>query len=141
MFNEDDQEEPATVLVTVNGNQNYDIKNLPGFKRKQLIESGQLSIDSFIKADNIPGYKLKLMRERFKANNGLVAGNKPEPTIDITKLSVGDLVSYKNTVTEVKEINLTKNSVYIDIKGKKKGWVNISKLKPVTIPPDNEDDE
>jgi hypothetical protein len=61
--------------------------------------------------------------------------------IDITKLQKGDLVSYKNIVTPVKDINMKKNLVNIDIKGKIKGWVSINKLKPVNIPPESNEEE
>jgi hypothetical protein len=143
MFNEpDDIEDPVSVVVRVNSGQTYDLKNLPGAKRKQLIDAGEISIDKFVQADNMPGYKLKLMRDRFKINNPQLAeSNTSVAEIDITKLQKGDLVSYKNIVTPVKDINMKKNLVNIDIKGKIKGWVSINKLKPVNIPPESNEEE
>jgi len=137
MFHEEDREEPASVMLTINSGQNYDIKNLPGFKRKQLIENGEASIDSFVQADNMPGYKLKKMRDRFRENNNLV--DSSIPFVDIKTLTVDSLVSYRNIVTEAKKINVEKGLVYIKIKGKKEGWVKVEKLKPVIIPPNEEE--
>ena len=132
MSNEEDVEEPAVALVTTSSGQHYDIKNIPGFLRKRLIENGELSIGSFVQADNMPGHKLQKMRESFSINNKF--DSSTTPTLDINTLAEGDLVSYKKFTTEVKKVNVEKGLVLIDIKGVKKGWVGVDKLKAVVIP-------
>jgi hypothetical protein len=137
MFN-DDQEEPAAVLVASVNGQEYDIRNIPGFKRKQLIDSGAIKLESFVQADNMPGAKLKKMRDRFKLSNNMTTGDKPVSEIDITTLEVGTLVEYRKVATEVKKINVKKELVSIS-HGGKTIWVNVAKLKPVDIPPVDEE--
>lgn len=139
MFHENEEEEPASVMVHIQGGE-YDIKNLPGYKRKQLIESGQATVGTFIQADNMPGYKLKAMRDRLAGNLGLKE-KKSDAITDISTLEEGSLVKFKKHVTEVKKLNPEKNLVYIDIKGVKKGWIGIEKLKAVNIPPKEEEEE
>ena len=136
---EEDKEEPASVMVTSTQGQGFDIKNIPGFKRKQLIDSGQINLTSFVMEDNMPGAKLKKLRDAFKLNNSMTQGAPSISLIDITSLEEGSLVSYRNTVTEVKKINVEKGLVYINLKGNKKGWINVAKLKAVTIPPEDEE--
>lgn len=139
---EDEKEEPASVIVTNVRGEGYDIKNIPGFKRKQLIESGDISIESFVQADNMPGSKLKKLRDRFKLSNNMGtrdSNSASKALLDINDLTVGSLVTYRKVVTEVKKINVKKGLVYINIKGTKDGWIGIDKLKPVNIPPVDEE--
>jgi hypothetical protein len=135
---EEDKEEPATVIITSVSGQGYDIKNIPGFKRKQLIDSGDITVESFVQADNMPGAKLKKMRDAFKSNNNIVPDDKSTPLIDINTLEIGGLVSYRKFVTEIRKINIEKGLVNINYNGKVV-WVNVAKLKSVNIPPDDEE--
>ena len=141
MFEKDDDNEPASVIVHSIRGEGYDIKNLPGFKRKQLIESGDITIDSFVQADNMPGAKLKALRDKFRANNNIAPNTKPTTPIDINTLQVGTLVMYKKIVTEVKKIDLKKNRVLVNNKENKGVWVPVENLKEVTTPSDDNDDE
>lgn len=133
MFNGEEPEEPASIMIEAHSGF-YDINNMPGYKRKQLIESGAVSIDRFTQADNVPGHKLKKMRDALKKNLGFKVKESSSSIIDITTLEIGGLVSYKNTAVEIKELDIKKGKVYINVKGLHKGWVNIKNLKSVIIP-------
>src|SRR6266496_1224126 len=134
MFEEEKDELVSVIVTNVHG-EGYDIKNIPGFKRKQLIDSGDITLESFVQADNMPGAKLKSIRDKFKSNNNMTTGDaNTTPEIDINNLEVGSLVMYKKVVTEVKKINVEKGLVYISLQGGKNGWINVVKLKVVNIP-------
>lgn len=135
---EEDKEEPATLIITSVSGQGFDTKNISGFKRKQLIDSGDITLESFVQADNMPGAKLKKMRDKFKKDNNMISSKEPIPLIDINTLEVGGLVSYRKFVTEVRKINIEKGLVNINYNGKVV-WVNVAKLKSVNIPPDDEE--
>lgn len=142
---EEEKEEPASVIVQNIRGEGYDIKNIPGIKRQQLINSGDISIESFVQADNVPGAKLQKLRDRFKKSNNLEADTKsdtkPKTPIDINKLEVGSLVMYKKIVTEVKKIDLTKGRVLVNNKENKGVWVPVESLKEVNTPSDDNDEE
>lgn len=138
MFDED-KEEPATVIVTNFRGEHYDIKNIPGFKRKQLIDSGDISIESFVQADNMPGAKLKKLRDRFKKSNNIMSDTKPVISIDINKLELGSLVMYRKVVTEVKKIDVKKGKVLVKNRENKDVWVPVSNLKVVDTPDNDEE--
>jgi len=139
MFEEKD-DDPASVIVTNIRGEGYDIKNIPGFKRKQLIDSGEITVESFVQADNMPGAKLQKLRERFKKSNKMLS-TKPTTPIDISKLLVGSLVSYRKTVTEVRKIDVKKNRVLINNKENKGIWVPVENLKEVNTSSDDNDEE
>lgn len=135
MFNENDNEdEPAVAMITTLRGNNYDAKNIPGFLRKRLIDSGEISINTFVKADNLPGHKLKAMRDRFRKNNPNLGPQAPvSDAIDFDTLEVGSMVQFKKYVTEVEKINANEKKVYISKGDGKKAWVAVSKLKAVVV--------
>ena len=139
---ERDDDDPASVIVTNIRGEGYDIKNIPGFKRKQLIDDGDISVESFVQADNMPGAKLKKMRDKFKKSNPTLApSTKPTTSININTLQIGSLVSYKKIVTEVKKIDLDKGRVLVNNKENKGVWVPVENLKEVNTPSDDNDEE
>lgn len=120
------EDEPASKEMEIAGSK-YDINNMPGVVRNRLIMEGEVTADDFITPPNMPGAKLKALRDehrsRVEASIRGMEGNKKNT------YEVGDIVIYKNIQTEVLEIDDNKLVIMND-KGKKVK-VSFTKVTPL----------
>lgn len=121
----EDQESPSVIVKTSNGGI-YDINNISGRRKLELIKDGEMGIDEFIAPDNMPGKKLKELRDAHRSNlgNALKQG-------EANTFKTGDLVQFKGVATEVTKVDPDKG-LLITKKDGTKAWVHHSKVKPVT---------
>lgn len=81
----------------------YDVANMPGRLKYQLIKSGEMSVDRFITPPNMPGKKLKELRDAHRARIEEQFGLM-ESLQETNPYKVGDMVTYKDLVVEVLEV-------------------------------------
>lgn len=109
-----------------------DAQNIPGAKRKELIESGELDRNSIYAPANLPGWKLKELREQREA-----AANGHAPI----NLKPGDMVVYQDTVTKVLGVDRNKGVKITGFKDgkKKKFWVDAKDVVKEEDPEEKEE--
>lgn len=127
MFDIDNDNEPASVMVGTSVGNKYDINNLSGKKKKQLIAEGDMSEDAFTAPPNMPGKKLAELRKEKRSNK--VESN---PNIENT-YSVGDIIKFRDLVAEVLKVH-AKKGVLITKRDGSKTWVHHSKIELASEP-------
>ena len=86
-----------------------DLNNCPGVLRAKMVLSGDMGVEAFVSPANMPGAKLKKMREEFAAklapSLAKVKANEDEKTEEFsqnaTDFPVGSFVMYKEVSYEV----------------------------------------
>lgn len=128
-----ENEDPsAENLTQTNSGDLIDMNNLPGKKRLTLVAEGELAVEQFVSPANMPGKKLKEMRDRFaetfKSQVDRAGG------VPIDEYKPGSLFEYKDGVYEVLAVDPVKGlKIAREYDGKLKNvWVNPSKGKRVT---------
>lgn len=133
MFSEHDEDEPASVIVSTHTGGKYDINNITGKRKIQLITEGEIKEEAFDTPPNMPGKKLKEYRENLaksrKANADAVEEDTPND------FNVGDLVKFDGHVSEVVKVH-EKKGVLIHKREGGKMWVRHSKVEAVAEPKD-----
>src|SRR5437870_4471391 len=128
---EDDDNQPATQIMRSESGRAFDANNISGSTKKRLIEEGEMDAGDFGTPDNMPGSKLKEFREAQaeKFNKG-----NPKAKTNTNPYKLGDVVRFKNHVSEIIEVNKDNpNQVKINkTDGKPSKWINHEKLVPVT---------
>jgi hypothetical protein len=124
----------ASVIVETPTGEKYDINNISGKAKKQLIDAGKIKSDAFVGGPNIPGKVLAKMRAEHAERMAKEEKRKP-PAI-----TAGELVKHKGHVREVVEVDNEKNRIAYkkDPKGKKLTWVP---FKNVTVVGEDEEEE
>lgn len=99
----DDEETPASVMVKTPEGRVIDINNISGLAKAKLIMEGEFTQDQFTTPDNMPGKKLAALRASKNVNiqKGIDEISKDKKN----KFKVGDIVRFKNNVSEVLEID------------------------------------
>lgn len=129
MRNNDAVDSQAPMEITSKSGNKYDTNNIPGSKRMELINNGEISADSFIAPANMPGGKLKEMRDKFKQSLGLMEKPKsPAALPDNIKLKEGMAVAYKGFNTSIEEV-LEDGRVRIRTESNKIKKVQVSDLE------------
>ena len=111
----------VTMMVSVAGGARYDINNLPGVIRDQLIKEGKLAAERFNVQDNVPGVNRKPVAEvEVKEEN-------------INGYQVGDTIIFRKHASEILETH-PKKGLKIRLKeGKISKWIHYSKVKEVRV--------
>jgi hypothetical protein len=124
---EQPEDAPVTMMVkTKEGN--VDLNNLPGSRRLELIESGEMNIDQFITPANMPGSKLKELRGKYRQQMESRIKKGPD---DVEVLyAPGDFVNYKDSSYEVIRTD-PKRGLLIDREGQKV-WVISNKVSKIS---------
>lgn len=97
-----DPNNPTSVMVA-----GYDVMNMPGKIKLELIEKGELEPERFVTPPNMPGKKLKALRdqhaarldEQFKKKH-----DKEDSALKDNPYKVSDHVRYQGEVYEIIEI-------------------------------------
>lgn len=120
---QDVYDDESVIMRTEDGQ--FDLRNLPGRIRRRLIITGQVKAEQFATPANMPGAKLKALREEQKARSdeeGIIEGS------ELTNpYKVGDIISWKNKVYEVLEVN--ENKVKFEKEPGKNVWVPYAKVE------------
>lgn len=117
---------PTSIEVRTVSGDIIDINNLPGVKRKELVANGELDADKLITPANMPGAKLKAMRDAHKAKQeGKTEHLTENPFVK------GDMVIFRNLQVKVLVSDPVKG-VRIRAKDGKKVWVSHTSVLPVT---------
>lgn len=134
MFSLDEQESPASSMVKTEAGYDIDVNNIPGKRKTQMIMDGELTIDEFNTPPNMPGKKLKALRdaanEKHDKNVEAVSKRKKDSSKD-NPYQLGDMVKYGNTSSEVKECDPKRGVKIIKADGSLSKWIhfNSGKLK------------
>jgi len=127
-----DPNSPTSTLTTTKSGAVIDLQNLPGMTKLQLIQSNELEVDQFIVPSNMPGRKLKVLREahrgRIKEQLQLLVD---ENTVEAKDYKVGEFVSFSGKTFEVLKVDSDRVQILIKLKGYdelKKAWINKSKV-------------
>lgn len=150
----DVEESDASELTNFEGLGRLDMKNVPGSKKIAAIEAGIARPETFIAPPNMPGHKLKELRERndlYKAVERRKAEKaakkqakeeikqtvqeKVEEDADEVVYAVGMQIKYGDIVTEIIDVDEEKG-VLIKRPSKKDGdvkelWTSFDKIEPV----------
>jgi hypothetical protein len=122
-MSEHDEDGPATVMAETSKGRAIDINNVSGKRKVALIESGELSIDSFMTPGNMSGKRLKELREAHRERFEKDDKDKPNPYV------VGNLVKYEGFVSEVLDVDGRK--IKVRKANNKTSWVTFSKVEAV----------
>jgi hypothetical protein len=115
------EEAKVTMMVSVAGGARYDINNLPGVIRDQLIQEGKLAAERFNVQDNVPGVNRKPVAKVEDAKE------------NVNTYQVGDTVIFRKHASEVLEAH-PKKGLKIRLKeGKKSKWIHFSKVQEVRV--------
>lgn len=132
---------PAENFAKTLSGKTVDLNNLPGKVRQELIDEGEMSIESFVSPANMPGKKLKEMRERFAKNiedqrkKSNAAKGIKDTEDAILDFKVGELIIFKEISYEVKGVDPVKGlKITKDTdNGPKNVWVQPINVKKVEI--------
>jgi hypothetical protein len=128
-----DQDNPTSTLVNTKSGDDIDLLNLPGKKKMELVLSGELNIDKFVMPANMPGKKLKELRDAHRTRFQEILDKAQGEEDKENTFKVEDSVIYKDYACQVLEIKGSKVKVEIPDDEKagelKKIWVNYKKLK------------
>jgi hypothetical protein len=94
---------PTMNMVMTHGGYELDMNNIPGKLRAKLIKRGDLNADSIGLPPNMPGAKLKALREELKA--------RARKEIKQAGFQVGELIKYGEHTYEI--IDVDDEHVYI----------------------------
>lgn len=128
---DDTVEDNATASIFIRSESGvvYDMNNISGKLRKQLIMEGEMSADSFSGHQNISGKRLKELREAKKEVLDLTSGE----TLERNTLVVGDLIKFRNIVSEVTDVDPVHGVKIIKEDGKKSKWIHHTKVQKVDV--------
>lgn len=121
MFSNGNEDTPASTIVRTSLGNTYDINNITGAMKKKLIEAGEVSPDTFIVPDNIPGRKLAELRAEI---------NTKQAKSIVKPFKIGDIVVYRKTNCEVLKVHSKKGVKIRTRDGKSSGWLSFSEVKP-----------
>jgi len=127
----DPLDEPAVNPIETTSGSSYDTNNISGAKKAQLIMDGELSMDNFINPPNMPGKKLKAMRDRHR--EGMESYFKKAAEETPNEYKVGDIVVYRKEATEVLEVDPERGVKIMKLNKKGKmveAWVHHTKVAP-----------
>lgn len=115
-----DEDAPTQMMGKTKSGYDIDFNNLSGKRRLELVEAGELTTEQFGIPANMPGVKLKEIRERNKQmiEAQLARKNKADESLEF---KVGDFITYKEESYEILATDATKG--YKIDKGDKKVWV------------------
>jgi hypothetical protein len=133
MYDPSDPEVPASAMVRTSSGR-YDIHNITGVRKAQLIMEGEVDSDVFISPPNVTGAKLKELRDAHNATMDKAIQNISDVKNEYKK---GDLVKYHNIVVEVLDVHDTRG-VKITKREGGKVWVHQSKVEKVEVSPEGE---
>src|SRR3990170_4044498 len=123
-----EQDEPASVLIDTESKDKIDINNISGKRKARLVMEGEISIDNFLLPSNMPGKQLKELRDRHRSafDSGIKRLTKDAPNT----YQVGELVKYRESVSEVLEVDSNKG---VKIRKREGGtkWVHHTKVEMV----------
>ena|SRR5690349_16566481 len=128
-----DEDGPAQNLVSTRNGFEIDLNNLPGKARVNLINEGELEVDQFIAPPNMPGLKLKALREqhRERIEKAMGAVKQAQPINDFEK---GEVVYFQNEPKEILEVDPDKGVLLERLNKKnelKRVWTSVSKVKRI----------
>lgn len=133
MFKEietDDSEATGSMVVESASGVKYDVSNISGARKRQLIMDGEIGIDVFVSPPNMPGKKLAAMRAAHAASvQSGIDGEVKKAKIKVNPFATGDLVEHKGHVSEVLEVTDKGVLKLIGKKGQKK-MVHFTKVTP-----------
>jgi hypothetical protein len=120
-----------TAFVTTRSGGIIDVNNVPGVVRARMISSGEVSLNRFVGAENMPGTKLKPIRDRFAASmEKAVEKVATEEASEENPLKVGDMVEYKDNIYEVLKVDGKKIMIERTINGEKKEqWITYTRVQ------------
>ena len=97
-----DQDQPTQSLIQTRSGKLVDLQNMPGMVKINLIKEEELGIDQFITPANMPGAKLRVLRERHRE----IIEAQLTTLAEKTKKDyvVGDFVSFKGGSYEVLKV-------------------------------------
>lgn len=122
-----DPDPAASIEVSTESGRIIDINNIPGKVKQELIQEGELDVDRFIMPANMPGKKLKELRE---AHRQRLEDSMKQLTTTANEFKVGDFILYKDLTYEVLKTDDEKGVMFEmkKPKGKKYVWVHHSKV-------------
>ena len=136
-----DANDPVSVLTRTRNGNNIDLNNIPGLVKARLIIDGQMSIDDFMSPANMPGIKLKKLREEHRAKyekvldgirpaEGEINDDQPNEEANKVDYPVGSFVMFNDVSYEVFKAKQDKVLIELTNKNKKivKTWVPKSKV-------------
>jgi hypothetical protein len=125
-----EQSEAMDSMDLIVGKHKYDLANLPGKKKAELLASGEITEEFFpliadgIDPNNVPG--------RVKAE----LRTKSEENVDTSVVyQVGDRVKFlpEKIVTEVLEVRADGSVIILNNKGKKVRVTKLSKIEKINV--------
>jgi hypothetical protein len=125
-----DQDNPTSLITKTRSGQEIDLNNLPGRTKLRLIQADEMGIDQFISPPNMPGHKLKAIRDAHRERVGeQLKAVLMEKTKDFV---VGDFVSFRGGSYEV--LKVRQDGVMINMKLNddaefKNVWIPKAKIK------------
>lgn len=116
--------------VVAEGGRVVDINNISGRVKAEMIMNGELDVDRFIAPPNMPGQRLKELRNKHR-DNVLKDVNKIVKQAKVShEFSVGETVLYKGYQTEITTVSKSGEKVKVRKKnGNESNWVYINKIK------------
>ena len=118
------EDNPTQMMATTKSGQEIDMNNCPGTKKVELVQSGEMGVDQFVLPANMPGSKLKELRE---ANRDRMEKFLTKEPAEPNQFQVGDFVQYQEESYEVFKTDPVKG-VLIEKEGKKV-WVKASAVE------------
>jgi hypothetical protein len=97
------EDSPTQNIVVTHSGYELDMNNLPGKLRAKLIKKGDLNADSIGLPPNMPGTKLKALREQLK--------NRAKRELKATGFKAGELIKYGEHSYEL--VDVDDENVYI----------------------------
>jgi hypothetical protein len=138
-----DANNPVSVLTQTLNGRVIDMSNLPGAVKIKMIQEGEMGVDAFATPPNMPGHKLRKIREAHRAAMEVVLSKNKEEEDELSEeekaelekaekinWEVGDYVTFQDKVYEV--LKTRSDAVLIEIPNKKgkmsKTWVHRAKV-------------
>ena len=96
-------EQPAVLIANTSTGERYDLNNISGIRKAQLMRDGEADLNTFAGyGDNISGVRKKALLD---AQNGLIEEIKQQLPDIPNVYKVGDTVKFKNLMTEILEVD------------------------------------